>query len=157
MTKAFTVGVLGMMLCFVAPNPATSQEDPATSPEDSTALPEQPSVSLENALSGDDTRKLFEGNTERGEGRKGAADTGRRWTAFYATDGTVRKREDSKGGAVKRGTWFVDSEGQNCFQWEGKEEPKCDLIIPEDDHYLRVRGGQVRGLIRIQEGNPSEF
>ena len=149
MMKAFTIGVLGMMLCFFAPSPAASQEDPA-------APPEEPAVSMESALSGDEVRKLFEGKTELGEGRKGEVDTGRRWTAFYAEDGTVRKRE-AKGSGVKRGTWFVDSEGQNCFQYEGKEEPKCDLIVPEDDHYLRVREGQVRGLIRIQEGNPSEL
>ncbi len=156
MMKAFTVGVLGMMLCFFAPSPATSQEDPAASQEDPAAPPEQPAVSVENALSGDEVRKLFEGNTESGEGRKGEVDTGRRWTAFYAEDGTVRKLE-AKDGSVKTGTWFVDSEGQNCFQYEGKEEDKCDLIVPQDGQYLRVREGQVRGQIRIQEGNPSKL
>jgi hypothetical protein len=149
MMKAFTVGVLGMMLCFFAPSPATSQEDPA-------APPEEPAVSMENALSGDEVRKLLEGNTELGEAMKGELETGRRWTAFYDQDGTVRKRE-AKDGSMKRGTWFVDSEGRNCFQFEGKEEPKCDLIVPQDGQYLRVREGQVRGRIRIQEGNPSKL
>ena len=153
MMKAFTVGVLGMMLCFFTPSPATSQEDPAASQENPAA---PPAVSVENALSGDEVRKLFEGNTESGEGRKGEVDTGRRWTAFYAEDGTVRKLE-AKDGSVKTGTWFVDSEGQNCFQYEGKEEDKCDLIVPQDGQYLRVREGQVRGQIRIQEGNPSKL
>ncbi len=113
-------------------------------------------MSVENALSGDEVRKLFEGDTESGEGRKGEMDTGRRWMAFYAQDGTVRKLE-VKNGSRKKGTWFVDSEGQNCFQYEGKEEPKCDLIIPQDGQYLRVREGQVRGQIRIQQGNPSNL
>jgi hypothetical protein len=152
MIKAFAVSVLGMMLCFAAPTPAASQEEPA-------APSEPPAVPLENALPGDEVRKLFEGNTEMGEGRKAGLDTGRRWEAFYAADGTVRKREKRRTGSsgVKAGTWFVDAEGRNCFQWEGKEEPKCDLIIPEDGRYLRVREGQVRGLIRIQEGNPSNL
>ena len=149
MTKAFTVGVLGMMLCFLAPSSATSQEAPAVPPE-------QPAVSAENALSGDQVRKLFEGKTELGEGRKGELDTGRRWTAFYGEDGTVRKREAKRSG-VKSGTWFVDSEGQHCFQYEGKDEPKCDSIVPADGQYLRVREGEVRGQIRIQEGNPSKL
>jgi hypothetical protein len=134
MMKALAVCVLGTMLCFVAPNPASSQE-PALSPEES--------------------HELFEGNTEVGEGRKDELDTGRRWTAFFATDGSVRKREGS-GGDVK-GTWYTDREGRNCFQWEHKDEPKCDAIVREGDHYLRIREGQVRGLIRIQEGNPSKL
>ena len=152
MMKELAVGVLGLMLCFGAPTPAASQED-------STAIPEQPAVSFENALSGDEVRKLFEGNTESGEGRKGDVDTGRRWTAFYSTDGTVRKREGNAEN-VRGGTWFVDSEGRACFRWEGwdpEKETKCDLIIREDDHYLRVREGQIRGVIRIQEGNPTSL
>jgi hypothetical protein len=138
MMKAFAVGVLGMMLCFVAPNPAASEE---------------------TALTGDEVRKLFEGNTEVGEGRKGDVDTGRRWTAYYAADGTLRKRETASG-AENDGTWFVDSEGRSCFQWEAWKESKkvkCDAIVPEGDHYLRIRDGQVRGLIRIQQGNTSNL
>ena len=134
MIKAFTVGVLGMMLCFVAPSPAASQDQP---------------------LTGDEVKKLFEGNTELGEGRKGEIDTGRRWKAFYAADGTVRKSEAE--GSTTKGIWFVDQEGRSCFQWEHKDEPKCDAIVREDDHYLRIREGQVRSLIRIQEGNPSNL
>jgi hypothetical protein len=155
MMKQLTVGVLGMMLCLFAASPAASQEDPAASQQDpaATAIPVVP---VEDALSGDEVRKLYEGNTELGEGRKGELDTGRRWTAFYDADGTVRKREANKA-TVKRGTWFVDSEGRNCFQYEGKEEPKCDLLVREGDHYLRVREGQVRGQVQIQEGNPSKL
>ena len=152
MMKDLAVCVLGLMLCLVAPTPAASQEDSA-------AIPEQPAVSFENALSGEQVRKLFEGNTESGEGRKGDVDTGRRWTAFYSTDGTVRKRE-ANAEKLRGGTWFVDSEGRACFRWEGwdaSKETKCDLIVREDDHYLRVRDGQVRGLIRIQEGNPTNL
>ena len=137
MMKAFAVGVLGMMLCFVAPSPAASEGE---------------------TLSGEEVQKLFEGNTELGEGRKGDLDTGRRWKAFYAADGTVRKRE-AEGGKTK-GSWFVDPEGRSCFrwdEWEASKEAKCDLIAREGDHYLRVREGQVRGLIRIQEGNPDNL
>jgi hypothetical protein len=149
MIKAFAVGVLGMMLCFFAASPAASQEEPAA-PE------AEPSVALENALSGDEVRKLFEGNTEMGEGMKGEEPTGRSWTAYFAADGTAsRRRVDS--GEKLVGTWFVDSEGRSCFQWEGGEEPKCDLIVREGDHYLRVREGQVRARIKIQQGNPSNL
>ena len=156
MIKAFAVGVLGMMLCFVAPSPAASQEDPAAAPGDSAAAPEDPAVSLQDALSGDEVRKLFEGNTELGEGMKGEEATGRSWTAYFAADGTARRRKVEGGGKLV-GTWFVDSEGRSCFQWEGGEEPKCDLIVREGDHYLRVREGQVRARIKIQQGNPNNL
>ena len=149
MMKAFTVGVLGMMLCFFAARPAASQEEPE-------APPAEPAVSLENALSGDEVRKLFEGNTEQGEGMKGEEATGRSWAAYFAADGTARRSRVDGGGKLV-GTWFVDSEGRNCFQWEGKEEPKCDVIVREGDHFLRVREGQVRARIRIQQGNPSNL
>jgi hypothetical protein len=156
MMKAFAVGVLGMLLCFVAPTPAASQEDPAASQEDPTAPVEEPAVALQDALPGDEVRKLFEGNTEVGEGMKGEEPTGRTWTAYFAADGTARRRRVDGGGKLL-GTWFVDSEGRNCFQWEGKEEPKCDVIIPEGDHYLRIRDGLVRARIKIQKGNPSNL
>jgi hypothetical protein len=149
MMKAFTAGVLGMMLCFFAPSPAASQEEPE-------APQEQPAVSLESALSGDEVRKLFEGNTEQGEGMKGEEPTGRTWAAYFAADGTARKRSVDGGGNFT-GTWFVDSEGRNCFQWEGKEEPKCDVIVREGDYYLRVREGQVRARVKIQQGNPGNL
>jgi hypothetical protein len=135
MMKAFAAGLLGMMLCLVAPNPAAAEDQ---------------------ALTEDEVRELFEGNTEVGEGRKGDIDTGRRWTAFYAADNSTRKREsasDIEGG----GTWFVDKEGRHCFRWEGKERTKCDLIVRDGDHYLRIRDGQVRGRIRIEEGNTSNL
>ena len=154
MIKVFTLGVLGMMLCFFAPSPTTSQEDPAMTQEEPAV--EEPAVPVENALPGDEVRKLFEGNTEVGEGLKGDEPTGRGWTAYVGADGTARRQRT--GGSEKLiGTWFVDSEGRNCFQWEGKEEPKCDLIVPEGDHYLRVREGQVRARIKIQEGNPANL
>jgi hypothetical protein len=96
MMKAFALCALVSMLCVFAPDPASSQE-------------QQP------ALSADQAQKLFKGSTEFGEGRKGDVDTGRRWTAFYAADGTVRKRE-AKTGDILKGTWFTNPEGHNCFQ-----------------------------------------
>jgi hypothetical protein len=149
MMKVFTAGVLGMMLCFFAPSPAASQEEPAA-PEEAAPVP------MENALSGDEVRKLFEGNTELGDGMKGEEETGLSWIAYFGTDGTA-KRQRADGGNKVEGTWFVDAEGRNCFQWEGKEEPKCDVIVPEGDHYLRVREGQVRARIKIQQGNTSDL
>jgi hypothetical protein len=135
MMKAFALCLLGMMLCVFAPNPASSQEP---------------------ALSADQVQQLFQGNTELGEGRKDEIDTGRRWTAFYAPDGRVRKVEANKA-KVTKGTWFTDPQGRNCFQWEHKDEPKCDVIVPDGDYYLRIRDGQLRGRIKIQEGNPSNL
>jgi len=149
MIKAFTLGVLGMMICFFAPSPSAAQEEPQ-------ATPTAPPISLENALSGDEVRKLFQGNTEQGEGMKGEEPTGRSWTAYFAPDGTTRRRKVESGEKVT-GTWFVDAEGRNCFQWEGGEEPKCDSILPEGDYYLRVRHGQVRARIKIQQGNPNNL
>lgn len=156
MIKAITVGILAMMLCFFSQGPAQAQEEPGTPQQEPTEPGAVPAVPVENALSADQVRKLFEGNTELGEGRKGDVDTGRRWTAFYASDGTVRKRE-GRSRSEKTGTWFVDSEGRNCFQFEGKEAPKCDAVVPEGDFYLRVREGQVRARVRIEKGNPSKL
>jgi hypothetical protein len=135
MVKAFTAVVLGMMLCFVATDPAASEEP---------------------ALTEERVRELFADNTEVGEGYKGEEDTGRRWKAFFSADGSVRKREE-KGGKLTEGTWFVDQEGRHCFRWEHKDKTKCDFIVPEGDYYLRLRDGQVRGRIRIQEGNPANL
>ena len=149
MIKAFTASVLGMMLCFFASSPAASQEEPAPSQE-------EPAVSLENALSGDEVQKLFAGNTEVGQGMKGEEETARSWTAYYAADGTLRKRETEGHGQAK-GIWYVDAEGRSCFKWENKEKTKCDLIIREGDHYFRIRDGQKRGRIRIEEGNTSNL
>ncbi len=149
MMKAITVGVLGTMMWFFTPSPAASQEEPGA-PEAEVTVP------LENALSGDEVRKLFAGNTELGEGMKGEEATGLSWIAYFAADGTARRSKVDGTGKVI-GTWFVDSEGRNCFQWEGWEEPKCDLIVPEGDQYLRVREGWVRARIKIQQGNPNNL
>jgi hypothetical protein len=135
MVKAFAAGLLGMMLCFVASHPAASAEP---------------------ALSEDEVRELFEGNTEVGEGRKDELDTGRRWKAFYDTDNTVRIRETGSS-SEGSGIWFVDKEGRHCFRWEGKDKTKCDVIVRDGDHYLRIRDGQVRGRIRIEEGNTANL
>ena len=135
MVKAFTAVVLGMMLCFVATDPAASEEP---------------------ALSEEKVRELFADNTEVGEGFKGEVATGRSWKAFFSADGSVRKRED-KSDALVEGTWFVDPEGRHCFRWEHKDQAKCDFIVPEGNHYLRMRDGQVRGRIRIEEGNTANL
>jgi hypothetical protein len=135
MIKALAAGLLAVMVCFVAPDPAASQGQ---------------------ALSEDEVRELFEGNTEVGEGRKDEVDTGRRWKAFYAADRSVRTR-DIASGFQGSGTWFVDKEGRHCFRWENKEKTKCDVIARDGDHYLRIRNGQVRGRIRIEEGNPANL
>jgi hypothetical protein len=149
MMKAFTLGVLSMMLCLVTPIPAAAQEDPEAAQQDTAATPR-------DFLSGDQVRELLQGNTEIGEGMKDEEQTGRRWTAYFAPDGTAR-RQTTKGGEKAVGTWFIDAEGRACFQWEGKEEPKCDLIAREGDSYLRIRDGQVRARIKIQKGNPGNL
>ena len=149
MMKAFTLGVLSMMLCVVAPIPAASQEDPEAAQQGAAVTPR-------DMLSGDQVRELLQGNTEIGEGMKDEEQTGRGWTAYFAPDGTAR-RQTTKGGEKAVGTWFIDAEGRACFQWEGKEEPKCDLIAREGDSYLRVRDGQVRARIKIQKGNPGKL
>jgi hypothetical protein len=149
MMKAFTLGVLSMMLCVVAPSPATSQEDPEAAQPGAAVTPR-------DMLSGDQVRELLQGNTEIGEGLKDEEQTGRHWTAYFAPDGTAR-RQTTKGGEKAIGTWFIDAEGRACFQWEGKEEPKCDLIAREGDSYLRIRDGQVRARIKIQKGNPGNL
>jgi len=149
MIKVFTLGVLGIVACFFAPSPAESQEEPGASEAEAT-------VPMQDALSGDEVRKLLVGNTELGEGMKGAEATGLRWMAYFAANGMARRSKVDGTGKVI-GTWFVDSEGRNCFQWEGMEEPKCDAIVPKGDHYLRVRRGQVRARIKIQQGNPKNL
>ena len=149
MMKTITVVVLGTMMCFFTPSPAASQEEPG-------AWEEEATVPMQDTLSGDEVRKLFAGNTELGAGMKGKEATGLRWMAYFATNGmTRRSKEDGTGKVI--GTWFIDSEGRNCFQLEGMIEPKCDAIVPKGDHYLRVRHGQVRARIKIQQGNPNDL
>ena len=140
MTKAFAVGVLGIMLCFLWTGPGDVAGGPrgisGGSRGAAGAAPRCRWRTLSPATRCENSSRATPSPARGGRARSTPAAG---WMAFYAQDGTVRKLE-VKNGSRKKGTWFVDSEGQNCFQYEGKDEPKCDLIIPQDGQYLRVPG-----------------
>lgn len=122
---------------------ALAQEGEESGPE-ATAPPP-----VADALSADEVKQLFAGTTEEGVRLKGTIEKGT-WKAYYAVDGTVTKVED---GNKVPGVWFVDPLGRHCFRWERKNKTKCDVIVPEGDEYLRIRGGQLRGRMKIVQGN----
>jgi hypothetical protein len=111
-------------------------------------------VGLER-LSEAEVKALFDGNTEEGVYWRDERDTGKTWKAFYAADGTFRKV--SQKGAKTDGVWFVDPIGRHCFRGEKKQTTKCDVILRDGDHYLRVRDEERRGRIRIEKGNPGNL
>ena len=106
-------------------------------------------------LSEAEVKALFEGNTEEGVYWRGERDTGRTWKAFYAADGTFRKVSEK--GQKTGGVWFVDPIGRHCFRGEKKQKTKCDVIVRDGDHYLRIRDEERRGRIRIEKGNPGDL
>ena len=55
------------------------------------------------------------------------------------------------------GTWFIDSDGHNCFQWEGGEGPKCDAIVPEGDSLSSHPGGPGASPDQDPAGNPDNL
>lgn len=106
-------------------------------------------------LSEAEVKALFEGNTEEGVYWRGGRDTGKTWKAFYALDGTFRKVSGT--GNKTGGIWFVDPIGRHCFRVEKKQRTKCDVIVRDGDHYLRLRDDERRGRIRIEPGNPGNL
>ncbi len=103
-------------------------------------------------LSSEEVQALFTGNTETNEVMKRGVPTGRVYNAYYEADGSYRMK--TKKGWIGKGVWFVDPLGRHCFRPEGKDKTKCDVIVREGDHYIRLRDGGRRGKLTIRDGNP---
>jgi hypothetical protein len=103
-------------------------------------------------LSADQVTELFNGNTEENAVMKRGKLTGRVYKAFYHEDGTYVMKE--RNGFMHGGVWFVDPLGRLCFRPGGKDKTKCDVIVKEGDHYVRLRDGGLRGRFTVAEGNP---
>lgn len=111
----------------------------------------EPDEATGEALSAAEVETLFTGNTEVNDVMKKGIPTGRRYKAFYVEDGTYAMLE--KNGFRHGGSWFVDPLGRHCFRPGGKDKTKCDVIIREGDHYIRLRDGGRRGRFSIEKGN----
>lgn len=131
MKAIFAMGLMGLMLCFVAPNPAAAEEP---------------------SLSADEVKQLFSGNTEKATGlRKRRLE----WSNYCDPDGSLRGEKE---GNKFSGRWYVDAEGRHCFRWDHKDDTKCDQIVPEGaGSYLRVRDGEAVARIKFLEGNPGNL
>ena len=121
--------------------PARAQEEPAQASPAPTG----------ETLSADEVTALFTGNTERNEVMKRGAPTGRLYHAFYKPDGTYLMQE--RNGYQHGGVWFVDPLGRLCFRPGGKDKTKCDVIVKEGDHYIRLRDGGLRGRFTVAQGD----
>lgn len=106
-------------------------------------------------LSADEVTALFSGNTEENSVMKRGEETGRVYHAFYDDDGTYVMKE--KTGFIHGGVWFVDPLGRMCFRAGGKDKTKCDVIVREGDHFIRLREGGLRGRFTIAKGNPNKL
>jgi hypothetical protein len=105
-----------------------------------------------DALSAEEVQKLFSGNTEVTTAMKRGVATGRVYKAYHLPDGTYRLSEAN--GQRGGGSWFVDPLGRHCFRVQEKDKTKCDVIVREGDHYIRLRDGERRGQMTIEKGNP---
>ena len=94
-------------------------------------------------------KELFGGNTEEGNFWRGGRDTGKSWKSYYAADGTLRRINNK--GEKEGGVWFVDPIGRHCFRLDDKERTKCDVIVPEDTSYARLRDGEKRGVFQMRD------
>jgi hypothetical protein len=111
----------------------------------------EPDEATGESLSAPEVETLFTGNTETAVAMKKGVETGRRYKAFYLNDGTYVIEE--KNGFRYGGAWFVDPLGRHCFRPGNKDKTKCDVIVREGDHYIRLRDGGRRGRFSIEKGN----
>lgn len=111
----------------------------------------EPSEATGDPLSAPEVETLFTGNTEVAVVMKQGVETGRRYKAFYLQNGGYLIEE--KNGFRHGGAWFVDPLGRHCFRPGGKDKTKCDVIVREGDHYIRLRDGGRRGRFSIEKGN----
>jgi hypothetical protein len=142
-------------LAAVIAGAVLAQQDEPGPPETAPTAPATPGPPAEptgEALSAAEVQKLFEGNTEVATALKRGTPTGREYKAYHEPNGQYRLKE--KDGTGYGGAWFVDPLGRHCFRPGGKEKTKCDVIVREGDHYIRLREGERRGQFTIEQGNP---
>jgi hypothetical protein len=114
----------------------------------------EPKEATGESLSAAEVETLFGGNTELAIVMKRGVETGRQYKAFYLNDGRYVIVE--KNGFKHGGAWFVDPLGRHCFRPGGKDKTKCDVIVREGDHYIRLRDGGRRGRFTIEKGNTAD-
>ena len=111
----------------------------------------EPGEATGESLSASEVEALFTGNTELNVVMKRGVETGRQYKAFYLSTGAYVMLE--KNGFRHGGAWFVDPLGRHCFRPGSKDKTKCDVIVREGDHYIRLRDGGRRGRFTIEQGN----
>ena len=111
----------------------------------------EPEEATGESLSAPEVATLFTGNTELAVVMKQGVETGRRYKAFYLSNGKYLIEES--GGFRHGGAWFVDPLGRHCFRPGNRDKTKCDVIVREGDHYIRLRDGGRRGSFSIEKGN----
>jgi len=111
----------------------------------------EPEEATGEFLSAPEVETLFTGNTEVAVVLKKGVETGRRYKVVYLSTGKYVMEES--GGFRHGGAWFVDPLGRHCFRPDGRDKTKCDVIVREGDHYIRLRDGGRRGRFSIEMGN----
>ncbi len=152
MGRGWIVAGVGLGLALGGAVALAQNEAGGEAGEAAAATEQQPTS---DALSAKEVEELFTGNTEVTIALKRGEPTGREYKAYHEPDGTYRLME--KKGHRGAGAWFVDPLGRHCFRPGGKEKTKCDVIVREGDHFIRLRDGERRGQTTIQKGNPFEL
>jgi len=116
-------------------------------------LPAGKSVPRVAALSSDELRSLFSGNTATGDSTRG------RWHVYWAPDGKAFIRTFN--GQTDEGTWEVNDDGEFCRQFANFRGGRkaCFIFIKKGDEYeiWTADRSRMRGTLKIRPGNPENL
>jgi adenylate cyclase len=105
------------------------------------------------ALSADELRSLFSGNTATGDSGRG------RWHVYWATDGKAFMRAFS--GLTDEGTWEINDNEEFCRQFAnfGGGRKACFIYIKKGDEYeiWTADRSRMRGTLKVRPGNPENL
>ena len=105
------------------------------------------------ALSSDELRSLFSGNTATGDSTQG------RWHVYWAADGKAFMRTFS--GQKDVGNWVLNDDGVFCRQWKnfGGGRKSCFILVKKGDVYelWTADRSRMRGTLIVRPGNPENL
>jgi TolB-like protein len=105
------------------------------------------------ALSADELRSLFSGNTATGDSGRG------RWHVYWATDGKAFMRAFS--GLTDEGTWEINDNEEFCRQFAnfGGGRKACFIYVKKGDEYeiWTADRSRMRGTLKVRPGNPENL
>ena len=105
------------------------------------------------ALSPDELRNLFSGNTATGDSTRG------KWHVYWAPDGKAFMRSSS--GRTDEGSWEINDDGEFCRQFAnfGGGRKACFIYVQKGDEYeiWTADRSRMRGTLKVRPGNPENL